>query len=242
MRARRFLWVEVGLVVFITLGVQALSSMLTFAEALLAPEPLAEQRVALNVSRSDSALIDFARNALFALRLFAWAALAVFLLWRTGAAQWISKQLRMRRSDVAWGLLLAALIGLPGLGLYFAGRALGITLEVVPSALQQTWWQIPMLITSAIANAFAEELIVVMYLLIRLRQLGVGANAALFVSAGIRACYHLYQGAGSFGGNFVMGIVFARFFQKTGRVWPLVVAHALIDIVAFVGYTILTAN
>ena len=32
-----------------------------------------------------------------------------------------------------------------------------------------------------------------------------------------------------------MGVVYGRFFQITGRVWPLVIAHAVIDVVAFVG-------
>ncbi|MCW4354645.1 CPBP family intramembrane metalloprotease [Hoyosella sp. YIM 151337] len=241
-RARRLLWIEVGLVVFITLGIQGLFSFLTLIEALLAPTPIAEQSVALNATRSDSALVDFARNTLLVLRLLAWAGLAIFLLWRTGAATWLRRQWRLRVSDVWLGIALAALIGLPGLGLYAAGRALGITLEVVPSALQDSWWQMPMLIASAIANSAAEELIVVAYLLIRLRQLGVGPNIALAVSALLRGSYHLYQGVGSFGGNIVMGIVFARYFQTAGRVWPLFLAHAVIDIVAFVGYSLITSR
>ncbi|AEF38542.1 CPBP family intramembrane glutamic endopeptidase [Hoyosella subflava] len=241
-RQRRLLWIEVGLVVFITLGIQGLFSVLTFAEAWLDPRPIAEQTVALNVTRSDSAIIDFARNALLVVRLLAWAGLAGFLLWRTGAATWLAAQLRLRRADIGAGLVLAAVIGLPGLGLYAIGRTLGITLEVVPSALQDSWWQVPMLVASAIANSAAEEVIVVVYLLIRMRQLGVSPNAALAASALIRGSYHLYQGIGSFGGNIVMGIVFARYFQVSGRVWPLLIAHAVIDIVAFVGYILVVAR
>jgi membrane protease YdiL (CAAX protease family) len=33
-----------------------------------------------------------------------------------------------------------------------------------------------------------------------------------------------------------MGLVFGHFFAKTGRLAPLIIAHTLIDIVAFVGY------
>jgi hypothetical protein len=36
-----------------------------------------------------------------------------------------------------------------------------------------------------------------------------------------------------------MGVVFAGFFLRTRRVLPLVVAHALLDIAAFVGYALL---
>jgi uncharacterized protein len=66
-------------------------------------------------------------------------------------------------------------------------------------------------------------------------------------SAVLRGSYHLYQGFGSFVGNAIMGLVFAYFFTtkrrlvflSTGRVLPLVVAHTLLDVVAFVGYDIL---
>ena len=36
--------------------------------------------------------------------------------------------------------------------------------------------------------------------------------------------------------DVVMGVVFAVYYQRTRRVMPLVIAHALLDVVAFVGY------
>ena len=36
-----------------------------------------------------------------------------------------------------------------------------------------------------------------------------------------------------------MGLVFGRFYQRTGRLWPLVIAHAVIDVVAFVGFLLI---
>ena len=53
---------------------------------------------------------------------------------------------------------------------------------------------------------------------------------------GLRGSYHLYQGFGAFIGNVVMGLVFGEWFRRRGRVMPLVIAHTLLDIVAFVGY------
>jgi membrane protease YdiL (CAAX protease family) len=55
----------------------------------------------------------------------------------------------------------------------------------------------------------------------------------------VRASYHLYQGIGGLLGNLAMGVFFAWLFVRWGRVMPLIVAHALIDIVAFVGYALL---
>ena len=48
-----------------------------------------------------------------------------------------------------------------------------------------------------------------------------------------------YEGFGAFVGNAVMGMVFALFFLRGGRVMPLIVAHSLLDIAALVGYTLL---
>ena len=40
-------------------------------------------------------------------------------------------------------------------------------------------------------------------------------------------------------GNMAMGVLFGWLFLRWGRVMPLIVAHALIDIVAFLGYALL---
>ena len=58
-------------------------------------------------------------------------------------------------------------------------------------------------------------------------------------SALIRGAYHLYQGFGGFVGNAVMGLLFGWLYTRTRRVGPLVVAHTVLDVVAFVGYTLL---
>jgi len=39
-----------------------------------------------------------------------------------------------------------------------------------------------------------------------------------------------------------MGLVFGYVWQRTGRLWPLIIAHTLIDAVAFVGYSLLAGR
>jgi membrane protease YdiL (CAAX protease family) len=123
--------------------------------------------------------------------------------------------------------------------LYLLARAAGLNLTVLPSALGDTWWRIPVLIVAAVANAVAEEVLVVAYLITRLRQLGSGEGAAVLASAALRGSYHLYQGFGGCVGNLLMGLVFARLWQRTTRLYPLITAHAVIDTVAFAGYALL---
>jgi membrane protease YdiL (CAAX protease family) len=82
--------------------------------------------------------------------------------------------------------------------------------------------------------------VMVGYLLTRLRDLGWAAPAAVALSAAIRGSYHLYQGIGGFVGNAVMGGVFCLFFLRTRRLWPLIMAHLILDVVAYLGYTALS--
>jgi hypothetical protein len=239
-RERRAIVIELVIVFAVTLGLSGLGSLLSLLDSLLAPAPLAQQTAHINVPQADLGFLDMLRQLVNAVRLFAWGALGVFLLWRGGIRLAAIGLDRTRpRRDALTGAGLAALIGIPGLGLYFIARAIGANLTVVPSSLDDTWWRPIVLVIAAAANAWAEEILVVGYLITRLRQLGVRENASLLLAAVLRGSYHLYQGFGGFVGNVVMGLVFGRYWQRTNRIWPLVIAHTLLDVVAFVGYALL---
>ncbi len=138
---------------------------------------------------------------------------------------------------------LAALIGIPGLGLYLvrAGARAERDDRRRP-ALPHVWWAMPVLILSAIQNAIGEEVIVVGYLTTRLNELQWRLPTMIVASALLRGSYHLYQGFGGFVGNFVMGLVFAFVYRWWGRVMPLIVAHSILDIASFVGYYLLAKH
>lgn len=236
---RRALVLEIVLVLAVTLGLAGLRSLLALLDALLAPGSLADHSVAINAPVRKTELLDLAYQLTGVIQLLAWGALGCYLLWRSGIApRSLGLDRRPAGRDAGLGVGLAAVIGGPGLGLYYLAHAAGLNLTVLPSALTDTWWRIPVLVASAVANALAEELLVVGYLITRLRQLGSGEGPAMLASAALRGSYHLYQGFGGFAGNLAMGLVFARIWQRTNRLWPLVTAHALIDIVAFVGYAL----
>ncbi|OZM73158.1 CPBP family intramembrane metalloprotease [Amycolatopsis antarctica] len=237
---RREITIELVIVFSITLGLSGMRSLLSLVDSLLRPEPLGDQQVAINVPQATAGLIDLLKQLLSTVQLLGWGALGVYLLWRGGmrlASVGLDRSARMR--DVRWGVGLTALIGIPGLLLYFLGWKLGFNLAVQPSTLDQTWWRPITLTLSAFGNSFAEEILVVGYILTRLRQLGWKENSSLLLAAILRGSYHLYQGFGGFLGNLVMGLVFGRVWQRTNRLWPLVVAHTLLDVVAFVGYAAL---
>lgn len=222
---------EILIVLAVTFGMSGLRSLLRLVDDLLNPAPLSEQSVTLNASQSDLAWLDIALQLCSAGVLFAWGALALFLLQRSLP--------RPPLSDAASSPALALLIGVPGLALYITALHFGWTKEVVPTDFNNPWVEVPTLLVWSAANAFAEETVVVFWFISRLRQLRISPWAAIAASAVLRGSYHLYQGVSAGFGNLAMGLIFGYYFHKTGKVWPLIIAHFLIDAVAFVGYAFL---
>jgi membrane protease YdiL (CAAX protease family) len=239
---RRGVRVELLIVFAVTLGLSGVRSLISLLDSLLRPVALSQQHVAIDVPLARAGFLDLLAQLALVAQYLAWGALGMYLLWRAGVRLAEVGLRRYRLGDLAGGAAMAALIGIPGLGLYLLARALNVNLTVLPSTLTDTWWRIPVLVLSAAANAWAEEALVVGYLLSRLRQLGRQENPSLVVSAVLRGSYHLYQGFGGFVGNVVLGLVFGRIWQRTGRLWVLVTAHTLLDVVSFVGYALLSSH
>ena len=170
--------------------------------------------------------------------------LALVLLARVpgGPGFGVGFHLRRFRSDATLGVGFLALIGIPGLALVYAAHRAGVNASLNVVNFPDVWYRVPYLLLSAFQNGLSEEIIVVGFMLTRLRQLGWTDERALLSSALLRGSYHLYQGFGGFAGNFVMGLIFGRWFQRTNRVLPLVIAHFLLDAASFVGYVYLKSR
>ncbi|AMB59016.1 CPBP family intramembrane glutamic endopeptidase [Microterricola viridarii] len=235
---RRRLWIELVIVLGLSLGASAVYSIVSLIAKLTQPVPLGDQSTALNTAQSTREWLDFTYQFLHIFFALFAVALVLYLLWRPGHSPFrrIGFDLTRPGRDLGAGLLLAAVIGIPGIGLYLAGRALGITVAISASPLDTFWWTIPILLLSAANAALSEEIIVVGYLFTRLRQFGWNRWAIILGSATLRGSYHLYQGIGPFFGNFAMGVLFGWFYEKRGRTMPLVVAHWILDAASFVLY------
>ncbi|TMK80958.1 MAG: CPBP family intramembrane metalloprotease [Actinobacteria bacterium] len=138
--------------------------------------------------------------------------------------------------DVPLGLLGAVAVCAVGAVVYLAAVSLKINRFVVPVPPLGHWWTIPILVLGAIQAGALEEVVVAAYLIRRLRQLRWSGPAAVLASATLRGSYHLYQGWGGFAGNFLLGVAFGTYFVRRGRAWPLIVAHATVDIVSGLAY------
>ncbi|MDR2996828.1 MAG: CPBP family intramembrane metalloprotease [Microbacterium sp.] len=235
-RAR--LWWEIAIVLALGLGQSAIYSIVQLIYRLTESTPLADQTATLNPSRSDREVFDFIYQVLSIGFAIVPVLLVCFLLWQDRRPHLGRLGLDGTRvgRDTGRGILLVLVIGVPGIGLYLAGRALGLFVAVDPGGLSAHWWTVPILLLSAARASIQEEFVVLGYLFARLRQLGWGTWSIIIATSILRASYHLYQGPGAFVGNLAMGLLFGWLFSRSGRLLPFLVAHFLIDATAFVGY------
>jgi membrane protease YdiL (CAAX protease family) len=246
MTERRWLRDEVWLVFALSLGASGVRAFVLLLGALTNGQSLTSQVALLNGTPAAAVGRPWLNLALQVVSLCL-GIVPVVLVWhfliRSGERlATIGVDATQRRLDLLRGAALAAVVGGAGLGLYLIAHASGANLTVVPEDLPAVWWRIPVLLLSALQNATLEEVLVAGYLLHRLKQLGWSDNRSLAVSALLRGSYHLYQGLGGFVGNAIMGVIFGRLYQRWGRVMPLLVAHTLMDAVAFIGYAELAGH
>ena len=242
-RAQRpLLGLEVIIVLALSLGQSAVYSILRIIERLTRQVALNQQTSTLNPSVvPDRPWLDLTYQLAQIAFALVPVLLVVYLVQRSDppAGRTLGFDRTKIGADIGWGFVVAAGIGIPGLGLYLGARALNLNTEVQASGLTGAWWTIPVLVLSAFQNSVLEEVIMISYLFARFGQLGWRWPVIIAASAVIRGSYHLYQGFGGFIGNLVMGVIFGLIYLRWRRIGPLVVAHTLLDIVAFVGYSLL---
>lgn len=232
------LWWELAIVLALSFGASAVYAIVNIVNRLTLEVSLSQQTATLHRALDSRELFDLIYQFLAIFFDFAPVALVVFLLWRSAAPHLgaLGIDLRMPARDTAWGVGLTLAIGVPGILLHLAGRELGLTVNVIPTALDAHWWTVPILVLSALRAGVTEEVIVVGYLFERLKRLGWGVWTIILSTAVLRGTYHLYQGFGAFAGNIAMGVLFGWLYHRFGRLLPLIIAHTLIDVAVFVGY------
>ncbi len=230
---------EIFAVFAVSLGASALNAILSLVQSLLARQSLSSQQALLVGPEATSNWLDLALQLATIAEALAPVVLVIYLLVRSEDLAKVGLDASQPGKDAARGAALAAIIGGIGLAYYVVAFKLGSNLNVVPEDLPAVWWRIPVLVLYAVQNGVLEEILVIGYLLTRLEQLEVPAWLAIVVSALLRGTYHLYQGFGPFFGNAVMGLAFGVLFLRWRRVTPFIVAHALIDAGAFLGYAAL---
>lgn len=236
--------VEIAVVLSLSLGRSAIFAIVDLVAAATAPGALSGQAAVMNSSLAPQRpWLDLTLQVLGIAFALMPVVLAAYLLVISGLkvrSLWFGDGHRTR--DAIRGLGLAAGVGSVGLAFYLATHALGLDLTVVPDGLPSVWWHYPVLVLSALENAVLEECVVLGFVLVRLRQIGMGEGRAIGLAAVLRGSYHLYQGLGGFLGNLAMGLLFGWLYRRWGRLTPLIVTHTVLDIGAFVGFAVLRGH
>ncbi len=234
------------IVLGLSLGQNAVYAIVRLIERYLAEPAIGQQTTTLNPSRASINYIDLTYQILHIVFGLMPVALALYLLSSHGRS-WV-RSLGLHRDgrpwwrDVMWGFGLAAAIGLPGLGLYAVGRAIGQigarqhlrpSRRVVGGRHPARLGGRGGLARRGHRGRLSRD---------PTRELRWGIAATIVASAVLRGTYHLYQGWPMALGNVVMGVVFALFYLRTGRLGPLIIAHWTIDAVSFIGPELLPAD
>lgn len=235
---------EIIAVFAVSLGINTLHATISFVGSLTEREALSVQHAVLNGSQAPGRpWLDLFLQLVSITSGVAPVVLVLYLLARNGERpSSIGIDGTQPGRDLLRGAGLAAVLGGCGLGLYYLAFKAGIALNIVAANLPDVWWRFPVLLLSALQDGLLEEILVVGYLLSRLRLLGVSPAGAVAISAAFRGSYHLYQGFGAFLGNAIMGVIFAVLFLRWRRTNPMIIAHFLINAVAFIGYTLLAGH
>jgi len=242
--ARRLMIAEIFVVFAVSLGANAVRAIVSLIGSLTAPESLSNQHIVINASRAPGRpWFDLSLQLVAIATGVAPALLVLYLLARNGE-RWSSIGIDLTQPwrDLLRGAGIAAVIGGGGLGLYIVAFKAGISLDIVAAHLPDVWWRFPVLVLSALQDGILEEVLVVGYLISRLRYLQITPAGAVAIAAVFRGTYHLHQGIGPFFGNVIMGLVFGALFLYWRRTNPMIIAHTLVNSVAFIGYTLLAPH
>jgi membrane protease YdiL (CAAX protease family) len=89
----------------------------------------------------------------------------------------------------------------------------------------------------SLLNPIFEEVFVCGYIISVLAKPG-RVWPAIHASVAVRLLYHLYQGPVGIIGIIPIGLLFAGYFARSRQLWPVLIAHALLDFIglaAFIG-------
>jgi len=136
---------------------------------------------------------------------------------------------RFRASDLGMGAVLwvasfILVLVLAQLFQYFGQREVDFLTEGLP-----LWFRSLQAVLIAVTAGVTEEIVVRGYAQTRLEQLRAPTAVIILLPTALWGVLHAYQGAGAALTIFGLGLMYAWYFQRTRRLWPLILAHILFD-------------
>jgi membrane protease YdiL (CAAX protease family) len=160
-----------------------------------------------------------------------------FVVWISRVRGWSIRELGLHPS---WRLTAIGMLLFPATVIILVGSGVAIR-SLVPSSFNHPHVRViglslPSIFAVSIINPLFEETLVCGYIIQRLVKKGAGV--AITLSAFVRFLYHTHQGPFSIG-TLLMGFMFGYLFWRYRELWPLIVAHSLVD---FLGLLLLAGK
>ena len=95
--------------------------------------------------------------------------------------------------------------------------------------------KLPAVIAVSVLNPIYEETFLCGFIVTAAKKYK-RSTAGINVSVAIRVLYHLYQGSVGVLGIIPVGLIFALWYARSGRLWPVFVAHALFDAIGLLQF------
>ena len=160
---------------------------------------------------------------------------SVFLVWFLKVRGWTLEKLGLAITwrGTGWGWMLLVTTYVMAMGVQT------IADWTIPAHMQAAAQQFPaadkhlsmqLVFIASTVNGIFEEVFVAGYIITALREKR-GVWTAINVSTVVRLLYHLYQGPLGIMTVVPVGLLYGYFFARTRQLWPLVLAHVLLDIV-----------
>lgn len=192
---------------------------------LIAFGPFAVRSI-VELAERKSAIVFDDRRALFIIGLEIVCGTLVALLLRARGWKLSDLGLRITMPQTIAGMLLLIGANIFIAGFYYLVRAAsGVDIDAAMSFRMQLTW--PVLVALTLINPLYDELLVVAYNLEAAKT--HGAAFAITLSAAVRFVCHIEQGPMSAVTILPLGIIFGIVYWRWRRVWPLVVAHGVMD-------------
>ena len=160
---------------------------------------------------------------------------SAFLIWFLRVRGWTLEKFGLsitwRGTGLGWLLLVGTYVlamGAQALAQWIMPLEMQVAGQQYPTADPRVSMQLVFL-TSTV-NGIFEELFVAGYIITALRDTR-GLWTAVNVSTVVRLLYHLYQGPIGVITIVPMGLLYGFVYARTRQLWPLILAHVLIDII-----------
>jgi len=160
---------------------------------------------------------------------------SAFLVWFLRIRGWTLEKLGLHCTwrATAWGVVLLVMTYILTLGAQALAQSIlpldhARALAHYPTAGRSLSMEL-VFFTSTV-NGIFEEVFVAGYIITVLRERR-GVWIAINVSTVVRMLYHLYQGPIGIITIVPLGLLYGYTYARTRQLWPLIVAHVLIDII-----------